>query len=112
MRAREDSMIQSRPAVAISCGVLILAALVATSYYVRSQEKKVQQATIQSGVVLLPGETLVAPADPLVTGAPAAAAAAEPVSVPVKSKPAPTSPGYKKQPSTPHYTRDEVLKSR
>ena len=87
-------MIQAKHAVAIACGAFLVAALAATSHYVASQEKKTRQATIQSGVVLLPGETLVAPPDPVVTSAP----------------PAPPKQG--KQPSTPHYTRDEVLRGR
>jgi hypothetical protein len=87
-------MIQARHAVAISCGALLVAALAATSRYIGSQEKTTQQATIQSGVVLLPGETLVAPPDPVVTSA------------------APAPPKQGKQPSTPHYTRDEVLRGR
>jgi hypothetical protein len=87
-------MIQARHAVAISCGALLVAALAATSHYMGSQEKTTQQATIQSGVVLLPGETLVAPPDPVATSA------------------APATPKQGKQPSTPHYTRDEVLRGR
>ena len=89
-------MIHAKPAVAISCGALLVAALAATSYYVHSQEGKPQQATIQSGVVLLPGETLVAPADPVVASA----------------APAPAAPRARKQPSTPQYTRDEMRKGR
>jgi hypothetical protein len=91
-------MIHAKPAVAIACGALLVAALAATSYYVRSQQGKAGQATIQSGVVLLPGETLVAPADPVVANAAPA--------------PAPATPKARKQPSTPQYTRDEVLKRR
>jgi hypothetical protein len=87
-------MIQAKHAVAIACGALLVAALAATSHYVVSQERKTRQATIQSGVVLLPGETLVAPPDPVVTSA------------------APAPPKQGKQPSTPHYTRDEVLRGR
>jgi hypothetical protein len=97
-------MIQARHAVAISCGALLLVALAATSYYVRSQQGNVQQATIQSGVVLLPGETLVAPPDPVATS--------EAPPAPVKSKPAPAAPKYRKQPSTPQYTRDEMARGR
>jgi hypothetical protein len=89
-------MIHAKPAVAISCGALLVAALAATSYYVRSPGEKAQQATIQSGVVLLPGETLVAPADPVVAIA----------------APAPATPKARKQPSTPQYTREEVRKGR
>jgi len=89
-------MIHARPAVAISCGVLLVAALAATSYYVHSQQGKAAQATIESGVVLLPGETLVAPAEPVIANA----------------APAPATPKARKQPSTPQYTRDEVLKRR
>jgi len=86
-------MIQAKHAVAIACGALLVAALAATSHYVVSQERKTQQATIQSGVVLLPGETLVAPPDPV---------ASEPAQAPKQGK----------KPSTPHYTRDEVLRGR
>jgi hypothetical protein len=87
-------MIQARHAVAISCGALLVAALAATSHYIGSQEKKTQQATIQSGVVLLPGETLVAAPDPVASG------------------PVPQASTQGTQPSTPHYTRDEVLRRR
>jgi hypothetical protein len=87
-------MIQAKHAVAIACGALLVAALAATSHYVVSQEKTTRQATIQSGVVLLPGETLVAPPDPVASG------------------PAPQAPKQGKKPSTPHYTREEVLRGR
>jgi hypothetical protein len=57
---------------------------------------KPQGATVQSGVVLLPGETLVAPADPVPVPAPPAAA---------KPAPAPTTPKYTK-PKPPVVARD------
>src|SRR5258706_6517178 len=105
-------MIQAKQAVAFSCGPLLVAALAATSHYVGSQEKKTQQATIQSGVVLLPGETLVAPPDPVITSAAPAPVVSRQEPAPVAAGPAPVSPKRGKQPSTPHYTRDEVLRGR
>lgn len=105
-------MIQAKPAIAISCGALLVAALAGTSYYVRSLEKKTPEATIQSGVVLLPGETLVAPPDPVVASAAPAPVVSRQEPTPVASGPAPAAPKRGKQPSTPHYSRDEVLRGR
>ena len=59
---------------------------------------KAQAATTQSGVVLLPGETLVAPPDPV----PPPATAAPPATKPA---PAPTTPRYNK-PKPPVVARD------
>jgi hypothetical protein len=52
-------------------------------------------ATTQSGVVLLPGETLVAAPDPVAATAPSPAAVA-PAAVPDKRAPGPTTPRYTK----------------
>ena len=59
-----------------------------------------QTATTQSGVVLLPGETLVAPPDPVPAPAPATPAPAA-----AKPAPAPTTPRYTK-PKPPVVARD------
>lgn len=65
-----------------------------------SSNAKAQTATTQSGVVLLPGETLVAPPDPV--PAPAPPAAAPPAAKPA---PAPSPPRYTK-PKPPVVARD------
>jgi hypothetical protein len=71
-----------------------------------AQAPQLPQARIESGVALAPNETLVAPPDPVTAPAPAKPA------VPARSKPGPVTPKYGKQPSTPQYTREEVLRNR
>ena len=72
--------------------------------------KPPQAVTTQSGVVLLPGETLVAPPGPVVPEAPAAAPAppARAPSPPKYTKPAPRTPwpALAQQPP-PQYSREE-----